>query len=157
MMVRALLCFLPFVGACTADTFVNGDASSTDAGSDAPTGPSCGPSQCGVGESCCAAQSNDGGTFQCMHLCPQQLGGNAAASLACTSAADCPNAVCCMHQSNGVTVSACESQCGTSEVQLCNPAAPDPGCPSNEPCSSSNIQDWKLPQSFGTCGGLGVP
>jgi hypothetical protein len=42
-------------------------------------------------------------------------------------------------------------------VQLCNPAAPDSGCPHADPCSTSNIQDWGLPQSFGTCGGRGVP
>jgi hypothetical protein len=29
------------------------------------------------------------------------------------------------------------------------------GCAANEPCSTKNIGDWRLPQTLGTCGGQG--
>ncbi len=152
MIVRAFLAFLPALAACAADTFVTGDGG--DAGSDAPSGPTCGSTQCQTTDTCCVSSV---GSFTCLATCPAQQSGNAVAALQCTSSADCANGVCCMQQTNGNTTSACAPQCDTNQVQLCDPASADAGCPATEPCSSSNIADWKLPQSFGTCGGVTVP
>lgn len=154
MMVRAWLAWVPLLAACAADTFVGSDGAAADSGTDAAPGPICGQQPCASGDTCCVASGDAGAQYACASSCPTQQN---VAALSCTQTSDCPNGVCCMHQFNNVTSSQCEAQCGSSEVQLCDPSAPDPGCPAAQPCSTSNIQDWKLPQSFGTCGGLGVP
>jgi hypothetical protein len=151
--------FLPAIAACAADTFVTGDGGSAaaDAG-DAATGPACGPSPCAQGQTCCVTMANSTPSYACLAGCPTGGGGGpSVASLACASAADCAAGyVCCMEQSNGSTQSACASHCGVTQVQLCDPGA-DAGCPLGLPCSTSNIGDWNLPPTFGTCGGRGVP
>jgi hypothetical protein len=135
--------------ACTTDTFVSNtnDAAADEA---ATTGPTCGATRCGA-DTCCVAI--DGGA-SCHTTCPNQ-----SAALACTSSGDCASGlVCCMHKltTNNATVATCVAQCGPNDVQLCSLPS-DPTCNASEPCSSSNIKDWNLPESFGTCGGRGLP
>ncbi len=77
------------------------------------------------------------------------------AGIKCSGAANCgAGTVCCISQ-NGA--SACAASCSRNGAQLCDPAvaAAASGCGDAGACSSMNIGDWGLPDTFGTCGGVG--
>jgi hypothetical protein len=142
--------------ACTADTFVGSDAGGDAAIQPGPLG--CGSSTCQSFEACCVYDlSGASPQYECHATCPAPQGGAQLSVLACTSTADCPGGVCCIHRTNGQSVSACETQCNAAnnEAQLCDPQATSSGCPSDLQCSTSSASDWGLPSTFGTCGGQG--
>lgn len=153
------------------------DASSTrDGGTTSDAGPggnttslTCGAATCTIpGQTCCATLTNQSTfTFACEPgaACPgADAGGNGPipVGLACASAANCASGeVCCIVlDNNDVMTSACrtEAVCANStgaSAVLCDPATPSVGCPVGAPCSSDKIDDWDLPNGFGTCGGQG--
>ncbi|HSQ68258.1 MAG TPA: hypothetical protein VLM85_33845 [Polyangiaceae bacterium] len=155
----ALIAFAASLGGCTADTFAGADAGGDAGGSDAADGG--GGCTCTAPDLCCVYSSSQGTTYTCAASCTPSTSGQDLSALACTSTADCggASAVCCIWRSNNVNQSACLPQCDSTlnQVQLCDPSSGSAGCPATEPCSTNNIADWRLPQSFGTCGGVGVP
>ena len=142
-----------------------GDASGSDAATDASADGgntarhlTCGSTPCGPGEVCCAYTASAVDRFECRGGCQPAGGGEWLSVLSCTEMADCKmGAVCCIERKSTSNVSVCTTQCGSNQVPLCNPASADSGCAPTSPCSSTNITDWKLPLTFGTCGGQGVP
>lgn len=137
------------------DGSADGSASSEGGNPNRPDGSvpplqvTCGPQlQCTAAQSCCIGQMNGNPTYACATgACP--IG---QATLACTKSADCPMAdVCCVHVQNNVASSACMMTCPTNWAQLCDPKASASGCPMGTSCSNSNIGDFKLPETFGTC------
>ncbi len=148
---------LVLCAACTADTFGGGDAGPTDAGNDATSdGGATGCGACSAPNLCCV-YTGSGTSYTCAPTCAAPVQGQDLSALACTSSADCSQGVCCVSRVNNVNQSACMAQCTSSQAQLCDPSSPNPGCPAGAPCSSQNITDWKLPPTFGTCGGVSVP
>lgn len=162
--------------ACTADVFAPApdgggidaatdgatkDGAAVDGGVDAPMGPriSCGTSTCKVVETCCVYTNLGSAQYECHVSCPQPQGGDQLSALACAGMADChPGQVCCIQRSGSQNASVCSAApCTGNQVQLCDPSTQDAGCPANAACSSKNINDWALPGTFGTCGGLAVP
>ncbi|HSQ61786.1 MAG TPA: hypothetical protein VLM85_01175 [Polyangiaceae bacterium] len=146
--------------ACTADTFVGVPDAATDSAGQGAVAIACGTAACQPTEICCVSSSSTSVAYACQTTCSAPASGARLSELQCTSTADCAGQLCCIHRdSSGVNVSACEAACNPSnnEVQLCDPAAADPGCPPTAPCSTNLIADWSLPPSFATCGGLGVP
>lgn len=151
-----------------------------DAGVVADAGPggntsslTCGTASCAIpSQVCCSTRAQGGASFQfsCVTgaACPvpdagpgSGGGGGRPTTLKCTSNANCAaNEVCCITQNNNTTGSSCMTQAacdgapGDTAV-LCDPANPAVGCPAADPCSSDNINDWRLPPGFGTCGGVG--
>jgi hypothetical protein len=132
---------------------------------------SCGTASCVIpGESCCLTETGGAFSFSCVvgSSCPAAAGdagpggnGNGqngnTATLQCTSAANCAaGTVCCVSApNNGTTSSECKTSCTGDVAQLCDPNAATTGCAAAQPCSSRNIGDWGLPQTFATCGGKG--
>lgn len=149
------LVLAPFIVGCAADTFVGGDgAASADGGGDGDAASGC---ACIAPDVCCVYTGTPTTTYMCAQSCAAPTGGQELSQLACTSTADCHNSeVCCVSRSNNINTSVCQSQCDSNQAQLCDPTAIDSGC-SNQSCSTSSISDWKLPPTFGTCGGVGVP
>ena len=164
--------------ACSADTFATAarDGGASDAASDgaaidgatvadgpsaAATGPrvSCGSSTCKLVDTCCVYANLNTAQYACHAVCPQPQNGDQLSALKCSSTADCLSGeVCCVQRLGSQNVSACSAMpCASSDVQLCDPSAQTTGCQANAPCSSNNVSDWKLPGTFGTCGGLPVP
>ncbi len=163
--------------ACSGDSFASTDAATPqDSGaSDATDGSSvdggvaddaglprlgCGTSTCKLGETCCLyTSSGSGPQYECHFNCPAPQGGAQLSELRCNGAADCNlGQVCCIHRNGGMNQSSCSlTPCTGNDVQLCDPSAQDPGCPPSASCSSNNIADWNLPDTFGTCGGRQVP
>lgn len=122
---------------------------------------SCGATTCLLAsETCCITEPAGAGdrAYACVlgSTCPAPNGGDVVA-LKCTGAANCAaGTVCCVDQNNDDTTSTCKATCGGNEAQLCDPKAGDAGgCPSSDPCSNKDINDWNLPNTFGTCGGQG--
>lgn len=159
----------------------SGSTESREAGVDGGTegGPggttttlTCGSATCLIpGETCCVTNPPGPGTFAfgCVvgTTCPVPDagagGGDRPTALQCSSAANCgPGTVCCATTGAQGTSSECKATCnggggGGESAQLCDLNAPaaSNGCPQNQACSSNNIGDWGLPQSFATCGGRG--
>ena len=110
------------------------------------------------GELCCYQGAATPG-FSCGATCPIVAPGKhpGSAALACNSAANCgPGLSCCVHGENGQTVSRCEASCATAAAQLCEYYA-DPavnGCPVTAPCSHAFVNEFGLPATYGTCGGV---
>jgi hypothetical protein len=167
-----------FLGACggtgslvfPADALDGSTGSGSDAGvvSDGQHAIACGNTTCmAPGQVCCVSANANPASYACISgpTCPvvtvADSGTPSAAGLACSGPADCPpNQVCCIYEPSGANqfVAQCVSSCGVAgEAQLCDPSAPpaQSGCPASAPCSNSNIGDWDLPSTFGTCGGLG--
>ena len=131
----------------------DGGGTFTDAGN--PTTIPCGNSTCTLpGQTCCVQNQGQTPTFTCINgtTCPNNQTG-----LHCQNTASCaPGLVCCVAQQGQVTTSNCKATCAQNEAQLCDPKASNPGCvPANQQCSSTNIVDWGLPNTFATCGGKG--
>ena len=150
------------VDASDAATVDGAGASEGGVGGDAALGPhvSCGPSTCKLSETCCVYVNLSGAQYDCRSACPAAQGADQLSALKCSGTADCGSGrVCCVERSNPQNVSVCSATpCGSNQVQLCDPSTQAAsGCPVNAPCSGSNINDWKLPGTFGTCGGVGVP
>lgn len=125
-----------------------------------PQAIACGGSQCAIpGQSCCVYQTQPTWTYQCVNgtICPQVGGGTQGTSLKCSGTSNCAQGtLCCVYQDvNKQTVSSCEKACPNGGAQLCDPNAPNSGCPSNATCSTANIGDWGLPKGYATCGGVG--
>ena len=140
----------------------DGAVTRSDGGKPVPTG-ACGGLSCATADACCVyTPGADGGAadYACalQSACPAAGSGQKRADLACTSTADCAPVVCCIQRlANGDDQSRCMATCMGNDVQFCDPSAADAGCPANAPCSTSNISDWNLPPTFGTCGGVMVP
>ena len=124
----------------------------------------CGSTSCSLASSFCCVYTNNNPppefVFGCATGtgCPARAGAQDPAALACSSAANCPaNTVCCLKDTQGKTSSECVTTCASSNnvkaAQLCDRTAPQTGCPASAPCSANNINDWKLPNGFATCGG----
>lgn len=138
--------------------------SSTDAG---PGGTvdtlACGATACALpAETCCVTNDTKTNTFGFSCTSGASCKANAGAvTLECSGPANCAGgSVCCVAQtSTGETTSACRPTCasggGVDRAILCDPAAPSVGCPAGAPCSASSIDEWSLPNGFGTCGGKG--
>jgi hypothetical protein len=111
------------------------------------------------GELCCYQGGASPG-FSCGATCPIVLPGKhpGSAALACESAANCGTGLsCCVHLENGQTVSRCEASCAGAPAQLCDfYAAPgvDTGCPATAPCSHAFVNEFGLPPTYATCGGV---
>jgi hypothetical protein len=135
------------------------DASSAEAGDAAVfsgSGIPCGAKACsGTLPVCCL-----GTTPSCSHV----LGCQCATAINCASNADCDalNPVCCIAKRGADTscatthtTSRCEIGCGNGAVQMCNPAARTPTCPSGQVCStdSGDLSNAGLPANdgYGVC------
>jgi hypothetical protein len=124
----------------------------------------CGNTQCAIpGETCCILDNNGAVCIIAGTNCAAVVGGanqGEGAGLKCSGAANCaPGTVCCLSQDpiTGATVSVCAAACAAGDPQLCDPAALVTGCAGDAGvCSSNNIDDWGLPATFGTCGGVGM-
>lgn len=122
----------------------------------------CGNVPCEVPSVCCVTtDQNDHASYACDGGSCPTFGGGSTVALECSGASTCPplNVCCVTDQGNGRLTAACTlaSACdvdGGNQVQLCDPNAPDAGCPPGVPCGSSNIHDWGLPSgsTYGTCG-----
>jgi hypothetical protein len=140
---------------------------SNDAGPGGNTSTiACGSTSCSLASSFCCVYTNNNPppefVFGCAtgSGCPARAGAQDPAALACSSAANCPaNTVCCVKDTQGKTTSECVTTCADSNnvktAQLCDRTATPTGCPASAPCSANNINDWKLPNGFATCGGKG--
>lgn len=133
---------------------------------------SCGSATCSIpAQSCCITNPPGPNNFAfacvtggCAVDAGPGGGGDPPTALKCSGQANCgPGTVCCVSTGNNTTTSECKASCGGGgggggdTAQLCDPAAPaaSNGCPQNAPCSTNNIGDWGLPNTFGTCGGQG--
>jgi hypothetical protein len=77
-------------------------------------------------------------------------------ALKCSGAANCAaGTVCCVRQVNNGAASDCKASCTQNEAQLCDKGATPTGCATSVSCSSKNIGDWSLPDTYATCGGKG--
>jgi hypothetical protein len=166
-LARACVMFLCACGGTGSLVF---PADAVDGGSVSEGGPRsipCGGATCVVpAQVCCISANANPASFACISgsICPVAAASDSgvpqAAGLACTGAASCPsNQVCCIYEPSGANQFAaqCLSSCaGTGQAQLCDPTVTpgQSGCPSTAPCSNSNIGDWDLPSTFGTCGGV---
>ena len=140
---------------------------SNDAGPGGDTASiACGSASCSLASSFCCVYTNNNPppevVFGCATGtgCPARAGAQDPAALACSSAANCPaNTVCCVKDTQGKTSSECATTCvdstNVTTAQLCDRTATQTGCPASAPCSANNINDWKLPNGFATCGGKG--
>ncbi len=136
----------------------NGGSGSSVPGGTTSTLP-CGSTLCSLpGEVCCVS---DPPAYVCVagSACPPP--GNAAAgnatALSCSGAANCPAPnVCCVYEMNRQVLSGCMAACPANGAQLCDPSAVSSGCTAaTGACSSQNVSDWGLPQTYATCGGVG--
>ena len=110
-------------------------------------------------ELCCLVGPAIDAVFSCGATCPNVNPGKhpGSAALACNSAANCgPGLSCCVRGENGQTVSRCEASCATASAQLCDFFAPmgTGGCPADKPCSHAFVNEFGLPPTYGTCGGV---
>jgi hypothetical protein len=148
------------VADAASDGAATDGAVATDAGADTAVAPRtpCGPSTCKLAETCCVYTNLSKAQYECHNACAQPQNGDQLSALKCSGTADCLSGqVCCIQQTGSQNVSACSATpCTGNQVQLCDPSAQDAGC-LNATCSSNNINDWKLPGTFGTCGGVAVP
>lgn len=142
--------------AASADGATTADGAVADGAPGSSTGSlSCGGSACAIPANACCIYPN--AMSVCARSCPNDpnAGGNAVA-LGCTGAASCnANEVCCIASANGNITSACKLSCVGNDAQLCDPTATPTGCAGGQACATSAIADWKLPPTFGTCGGKG--
>lgn len=150
-------------GAFVAD---GGSASDAGPGGNTSTLP-CGSAQCGIPAQTCCVFSNPNPPpdffYGCYNgACPVDAGFDAGTgditSLKCSGAANCPvGSVCCVYETaNKRVASDCFASCGGGQAQLCDPSAVDSGCsPDAGACSSANVTDWGLPNTYATCGGVG--
>lgn len=117
-------------------------AAATDAaGDNSSTGVAipCGNARCSVqGEFCCVSA---GGVQSCSANMDGCLGQNGT-PVSCTTSSQCPTGqVCCGEQHNSYYAEvSCQLDCnsssnGISQVQFCDPNAPD--CPPNDSCQAS--------------------
>jgi hypothetical protein len=103
-------------------------------------------------QTCCVSENNGQIVTSCESslTCPDPSG----TALHCESAADCPGpSVCCLATQNSRAVSECRQTCGGGDVQLCDPTAPDPGCPLGRQCQPPNGGAPPLPNGVDICGG----
>ncbi len=127
------------------------------------TSITCGATSCALpAQQCCASQVPGPGNlgWACVAAsdagCPPPPGGGDVTSLKCSAQANCPtNTVCCVRQTNDGAASECKASCTNNEAQLCDPNAVPTGCSQQNACSSKNIGDWGLPNTYATCGGKG--
>ena len=145
-----------------------------DGGSPGDAGPGgntsaipCGATSCSIPSEQCCVYTNQNPppdfSYACSSggVCPglDAGPGDQPSALKCSSAANCPSGtVCCVSQSGGNAVASdCQASCGGNSAQLCDPGVSSAasGCGDAGACSSSNIGDWGLPRTFGTCGGVG--
>lgn len=123
----------------------------------------CGATSCALpAEQCCVSSVPGPGnlSYGCIAAsdagCPQPDGGGDVTSLKCSAQANCPaSTVCCVRQTNNGAASECKATCAGTEAQLCDPNAATTGCAAQIPCSSKNVTDWGLPNTYATCGGKG--
>ena len=148
-------------------TIADGGGGSNDSG---PGGNAtqipCGSATCALATSFCCVYTNNNPpppfSFACASGsgCPTRAGAGDSVALACSSQANCAaGTVCCVKQDGNRLWSECVTSCvdngNTQTAQLCDPLSSQSGCPASAPCSTRNIDDWKLPNGFGTCGGRG--
>ena len=156
-------------GALVAEGGSPGDAGP---GGNANTLP-CGNAACAIpGQACCVFQNATPPpdfSYACYNGgCPSPSadagadaqgggGGGGVTALSCSGAANCPpNTVCCVTEIPPIVRSDCRAACGPSQAQLCDPRAAISGCaPDAGACSSANVTDWGLPNTYATCGGVG--
>lgn len=122
-------------------------------------GVRCGPNTaCAKSESCCVYDDNGSFNYVCLGggACPSRSGGASVTQLQCANGADCGGIghACCIQRQNGMTVSFCAGTCSSTQGQMCDPNAGITSCLATT-CSSSNINQWGLPDQYGTCGGKG--
>ncbi len=161
-------------GSSGFDAAYDGPATiAADGGAPLDSGPggstssiTCGATTCSIpAETCCVypvANPPPSVSYACAvgSGCPAPTtGGDPATALKCSSAVNCPaNTVCCVSQVGNTVSSACQSSCTNQQAQLCDPnvAQGASGCAADAgACSNSQIGDWGLPKTFGTCGGKG--
>ena len=140
----------------------DGGAAPTPGGS--VTMIACGSTQCSIStQTCCISPNGD--TAMCVTGTDCGAGvdggqqGELPTGLKCSGASNCAQGtVCCVSAvGNGPVSSSCSPTCPATGAQLCNPAAGTSGCAGDAgACSSTNIGDWGLPATFGTCGGIGM-
>ena len=145
-------------GTVDASVFAEG-GSPSDAGPGGTTAAiACGNASCALPASACCVYTSQNPpppfTYVCSPQCPQAPGSDGLAQLKCSGAANCPSTqVCCVSRTNTGSASECKAACTGNDAQLCDPRSAQAGCPANAPCSSDKIGDWRLPPTFGTCGG----
>ena len=156
----------PSDAAAAVDGAVVASGGSTDDGGPGGNAQSlsCGSAACAIpGESCCVYDTSPP-TYACVagSGCPVVDGGGGGGrgtALQCSGAANCPaNTVCCVYENaNKQVASDCRAACASNQAQLCDPtvSAAASGCPASAPCSSNNVTDWGIPNSYATCGGVG--
>jgi len=154
---------VPFV----ADNDAGSDGGTSRGGSNdgapgASTGSlACGTAKCSLStDVCCvypARQPPPDFTYTCGNSCaPDPNAGGNPVTLGCTGASACATGqVCCIWSTGSAIAAACKAACIGNDAQLCDPSAAQPGCGGGQACSAVAIADWKLPPSFGTCGGKG--
>jgi hypothetical protein len=123
----------------------------------------CGTTACASpAEACCVTNDEKTKTFgfSCTSGASCKAASNTV-TLECTGPSNCPaSEVCCIgDDGSGNRTAACRPTCtsggGVDRATLCDPAALTVGCPTDAPCSANSIEDWNLPNGFGTCGGKG--
>jgi hypothetical protein len=60
--------------------------------------------------------------------------------------------VCCLTPQNNHPIAECHATCTGGDFQLCDPTAPDPGCPFGQQCQPPNGGTPALPDGVGVCG-----
>lgn len=127
----------------------------------------CGSTTCAIpATACCISEVQGGGVaYACATACGDGNVGNGGGNdheggdtttLKCTGASNCAaGTVCCIRQVDNGASSECKASCTRDDAQLCDPAAATTGCAATSPCSNSQIRDFGLPKTFGTCGGKG--
>lgn len=121
---------------------------------------SCGTSTCALpGQLCCIAGPAAGPSYACVTgtSCPIVNPGNnpGSAALSCSVQSNCTAGLfCCLDIVSGQSVSTCKSSCAASPAQLCDRFIADNGCAVQKPCSNANTNDFGLPATYATCGGV---
>ena len=121
---------------------------------------SCGPSTCAIpGQLCCIAGPAAGPSYACVTgtSCPVVNPGMnpGSAALACSVGSNCAAGLsCCLDIVNGQSVSTCKASCAASPAQLCDRFISVNGCSVQKPCSNANTNDFGLPATYATCGGV---
>ena len=139
----------------------NAQASDGNAGVlDGSAGVDAHPSTCAIpGQLCCIAGPAAGPSYACVTgtSCPVVNPGMnpGSAALACSVGSNCAAGLsCCLDIVNGQSVSTCKASCAASPAQLCDRFISVNGCSVQKPCSNANTNDFGLPATYATCGGV---
>jgi hypothetical protein len=110
------------------------------------------------GQTCCIGSSSGFGqggvpsTPACEN--GATCGDPTATALHCAATADCAAPqVCCLSQQSSPATSQCSAQCGSGDIQLCDPSAQTTGCAGRAACMAAQGRgNNQLPAGVGTCG-----